>query len=75
MVNFKISDNWSVQEDFLYSTQGAKIKDDVFGTEKDLKLSYVSVPIVAKYQSAIGLYGELGVQTNILKGNVLKNSW
>src|SRR6185369_6659505 len=29
LVNFRLSNSWSVQEEFLFSTQGAKMKDDV----------------------------------------------
>lgn len=67
IVNFRLTDKWSIQEEFLYSTQGAKIKDNnFFGTKEELKLSYMSIPIVAKYHSNIGLYGELGGQANML---------
>jgi hypothetical protein len=66
IVNFKLSDAWSIQEDFLYSTQGAKIKDNTFATAGDLKLSYLSVPIVVKYHSGIGIYAEAGAQANML---------
>lgn len=66
IVNFKLTNKWSVQEEFLYSTQGAKIKDNLFGTDEDLKLSYMSVPILVKYHSNIGLYAEIGGQANIL---------
>ena len=66
IVNFKLTNNWSVQEEFLYSTQGAKIKDNLLGSEKDLKLSYMAVPIVLKYHSNIGIYAEIGAQANML---------
>lgn len=67
IVNFRLSDTWSIQEDFLFSSQGAKIKDaNVFGGKEDLKLSYMSVPILVKYHSNIGLYAELGGQANLL---------
>jgi hypothetical protein len=66
IVNFRLSDKWSIQEEFLYSTQGAKIKNKLFGTNEDLKLSYLAVPIVVKYHSNSGIYGELGFQTNML---------
>lgn len=66
IVGFKITDKLMIQEEFMYSTQGAKLKDNLFGTDKDLKLSYFSVPILLKYHSNIGLYGELGGQANML---------
>lgn len=66
IVNFAINDRWSVQQEFLYSTQGAKIKNGFALGDRDLKLSYFSVPILLKYHSKIGIYGELGGQANIL---------
>ena len=65
IINFRLTNKWSIQEEFLYSTQGAKIKDNLFG-ETDLKLSYMSVPILLKYHSNIGLYAEIGAQANML---------
>ncbi|MFT4204743.1 MAG: porin family protein [Chitinophagaceae bacterium] len=66
IVNFSITDKWSVQQEFLYSEQGAKIKDVFNTSEGDLKLSYFSVPILIKYHSNIGVYGEIGAQANML---------
>jgi hypothetical protein len=60
-VAFKFTDNFMVQEDFLFSTGGAKIKDGELGTQ-DLKLSYFSVPIVLKYRTNSGFYVEAGAQ-------------
>lgn len=66
IVNFSITDNLSIQQEFLYSEQGAKIKNVFNSNERDLKLSYFSVPILVKYHSNIGLYGEIGAQANML---------
>lgn len=66
IVNYTFTDKWSVQEEFLYSTQGAKVKSGFSLGNEDLKLSYLSVPILVKYHSKIGLYGEIGGQANIL---------
>ena len=66
IVNFSLTDKWSIQEEFLYSTQGAKVKNGFGLADKDLKLSYFSVPILLKYHSNIGIYGEIGGQANIL---------
>lgn len=65
MVNFRLNDNWSIQEDFLYSVHGAKAKTG-FSNGKDIELSYLSVPLLVKYHSNIGVYGELGGQANVL---------
>lgn len=65
IVALDINKNWSLQEDFLYSTQGVKLKGG-FSDGKELKLSYISVPIVVKYKTDFGLYFEAGPQVGIL---------
>lgn len=65
IVGYKINDNFSIQEEFLYSTQGAKIKGGLMDGE-DVKLSYVTVPILLKYKTNFGLYLEAGPQVGIL---------
>src|SRR5476651_217410 len=49
-VAFKFTNNFMVQEEFLFSTQGAKIKGGTLG-EQDLKLYYMSVPLLLKYRT------------------------
>lgn len=66
IVNFALTDKWSIQQEFLYSTQGAKIKNGFGIGDTDLKLSYFSVPLLVKYHSNLGIYGEIGGQANIL---------
>ena len=63
-VAFKITDNFLVQEEFLFSSQGAKIKGDVFGNN-DIKLYYISVPFLAKYRTNSGFYIEAGPQVGM----------
>lgn len=65
IVAFDINQKFSVQQEFLFSTQGAKLKGGL-SDGKDLKLSYVSVPIVLKYKTNFGLYIEAGPQIGIL---------
>lgn len=65
IVGYKINDNFAIQEEFLYSTQGAKLKGGLMDGE-DIKLSYVSVPILLKYKTNFGLYLEAGPQIGIL---------
>ena len=62
-VNFKLSDQFSIQEEFLYTTQGAEMKDKTFGVD-DLTLSYVAVPIMLRYKTPIGIFIEAGPQVN-----------
>jgi hypothetical protein len=52
-----------VQEDFLFSKQGAKINGGSLGGQ-DLKLYYFSVPILLKYRTH-GFYLEAGMQAGI----------
>jgi hypothetical protein len=65
LVGYKINDNFAIQEEFLYSTQGAKLKGGLMDG-KDVKLSYVAVPILLKYKTNFGLYFEAGPQIGIL---------
>lgn len=64
IIAFEIFDKWFIQEDFLFSTQGAKIKNNLF--DEDIEISYLNVPIVVKYHSNLGLYVEAGLQFNML---------
>ena len=60
-VAYKFTDNFMFQEDFLFSTQGAKIKGGTLG-DKDLKLYYASIPFLLKYRTNVGFYIEAGPQ-------------
>ncbi|MCV9927564.1 PorT family protein [Flavobacterium sp. LS1R49] len=72
IVGYKINDNLSIQEEFLYSTQGAKLKGGLLDG-KDIKLSYVAVPILLKYKTNFGLYFEAGPQIGILVDDNFKS--
>ena len=68
MINFKLSERFSIQQDFLYSTQGAKLKNPGLfsGQKENIELAYMSVPILLRYQTAGGLFLEAGPQANML---------
>lgn len=66
LVNFRLTNHLSIQEDFLFSTQGAKLEDGSFTSKENLNLSYISIPIVLKYRTRIGIYIEAGAQTGLL---------
>lgn len=72
IVNFRLTKNFSIQEEFLYSTQGAKNKDqNILGPkESSLRLSYMTIPIFIKYHFNDGFYAELGTQANMLIKNI-----
>lgn len=59
IVNFRLTSKLSVQEEFLFSSQGAKIAD------LDQKVYYLTVPIMFKYRTPLGLYFEAGGQTGM----------
>lgn len=63
-VAYKFTNNFMVQEEFLFSTQGAKIKGGVLG-DQDLKLYYMSVPFLLKYRTNSGFYLEAGTQIGV----------
>ncbi|RZK32236.1 MAG: PorT family protein [Hymenobacter sp.] len=65
-VNFGVSDNFSIQPEFLYSQKGARI-ENVSGTGYTYKstLGYLDVPIMFRYnigEDGKGLFVELGPQ-------------
>lgn len=64
-VAFKITDNFLIQEEFLFSTQGAKIKSGGVLEDQDLKLNYISVPFLFKYRTNSGFYVEAGPQAGM----------
>jgi hypothetical protein len=63
-VAFKFTNNFMFQEEFLFSTQGAKIKGGSLG-DQDLKLYYMAVPFLLKYRTNSGFYLEAGAQAGI----------
>ncbi|WP_073404296.1 porin family protein [Mucilaginibacter sp. OK098] len=62
-VSYKFTDNFLVSEEFLYSLQGAKVKDGTLAGQ-EIKLSYASVPILFKYRTNSGFYVEAGPQAS-----------
>lgn len=65
-MNYRISEGFSIQEDILYSTQGAKIKNSDFFEDNKINLSYLSIPILLRYRTSSGIYFEAGPQANML---------
>lgn len=63
-VAFKVTDNFLIQEEFLFSTQGAKITGGNLGAQ-DFKLTYISVPFLIKYRTNSGFYLEAGTQVSM----------
>ncbi|BAV07547.1 Outer membrane protein beta-barrel domain-containing protein [Filimonas lacunae] len=70
---FKITDRILIQEDILFSTQGAKIKGGSLG-DQDLKLNYISIPFLLKYRAQSGFFVEAGPQFG-MKANEKVAGW
>ncbi|MGJ8550466.1 porin family protein [Winogradskyella wichelsiae] len=72
VAEISISDKFSVQPELLYSIQGASAEDSYseFGysgsSESTVKLSYLNIPIMAKYYIAEGFSVEAGPQIGLL---------
>ncbi|MFV5692305.1 porin family protein [Flavobacterium sp. LT1R49] len=68
---FMISNEFSIQPELLYSTQGVKLEVD--GDKGDLKLDYINVPVMAKYYIADAFSLELGPQIGFLVSSKAKS--
>ena len=68
LVELKLSDSFSIQPEVLYSQMG---------TENDanqLKIDYISLPVMAKYYIVDGFSLELGPQISFLVDDVVKTN-
>jgi len=61
---FMLGEKFAIQPELLYSTQGVKL--DFSGEKGDLKMDYVTIPIMAKYYVAPAFSIELGPQIGFL---------
>ena len=71
LAEFMISEKFGIQPEVLYSTQGGKADmnffDDVLGNvDAELKLEYITVPVMLKYFVAPGFSLEAGPQLSFL---------
>ena len=63
MVEIPLIDQLSVQPELFYSSQGVKDESD---DDEEVRLNYLSVPVLAKYYVAEGLSVEAGPQIGFL---------
>lgn len=69
---FKLSDKFAIQPELLYSMQGSKYESNgnffgfSFTGESDLKMSYLNVPVMAKYYATEKLFFVAGPQISFL---------
>ncbi len=61
MAEFLLNDSFAIQPELLFSAQGTK-----FDSDDKIKLSYINVPIMAKYYATEGLSIEAGPQIGFL---------
>jgi len=68
VVEFEISESFSLQPELLYSSQGAKLSESFegFDIETIIKLDYLNIPIMAKYYVTEGFSIEAGPQVGFL---------
>ena len=60
MLNYGFGDVFSIQPEVLFSTQGAKVRNN--GNQSDFKINYITIPIMLKFKASSGLYFEFGPQ-------------
>ncbi|HRE50037.1 MAG TPA: porin family protein [Flavitalea sp.] len=71
-VSFLLGDNFAIQPEVLFSSQGAKLKNA--GNEENFKVSYLNIPILAKYRFNGGFYLEAGPQIGFKVGENVPNN-
>ena len=67
-VEIKVSDKFAIQPELLFSTQGAKFEESGsgFSYESKYNLSYLNIPVMAKYYAADKFSLEFGPQIGFL---------
>ncbi|MBT8259478.1 MAG: PorT family protein [Bacteroidia bacterium] len=69
VVNFGISDKFSVQPEVLYSAQGFDFEGSDFGfdgMDGTFKMDYINIPVLAQYEVADGFSLEAGPQIGFM---------
>lgn len=64
VAEFKLTEQFSIQPELLYSMQGASVKEG--DMDEDYKLDYLNVPIMAKYYLFEGFSIQAGPQVGFL---------
>ncbi|MET0945252.1 MAG: porin family protein [Flavobacterium sp.] len=64
LAEIKLSDKFAIQPEILYSAQGSDFSED--GFDDELKISYLNVPVMAKYYVIDKLSIEAGPQVGFL---------
>ncbi len=72
VVEFKLSEQFSIQPELVYSMQGCKA-ENLLGDEIENKLDYLNLPIMAKYYLMEGLSLHAGPQVGFLMSAKLED--
>ncbi|MEP7257396.1 MAG: porin family protein [Flavitalea sp.] len=59
-LSFLVGENFAIQPEVLFSSQGAKL--ETAGNKENFKVSYLNVPVLAKFRFNGGFYLEAGPQ-------------
>ena len=70
VVEIPISDSFSIQPELVYSSQGAKVDDNI--SDVELKLDYINLPIMAKFYVSEGFSLEAGPQVGFLMSSKIE---
>lgn len=60
-VGVSVAENFSIQPELVFSLQGVKFDGDA-----KVNMSYLNIPVVARYTTASGFFGETGPQLGFL---------
>ena len=64
LVLIPVSGSFFVQPEIVYSGQGTDVSSN--GSSGSVNFNYLNIPVLAKYQSESGLFGETGPQVGFL---------
>lgn len=69
-VEVPVAENFTVKPELVFSLQGAKSDDN---DDSKLNLNYLNIPVLGKYTTSSGFYGETGPQLGFLVGAKAKS--
>jgi hypothetical protein len=64
LASVPLFNSFYLQPEIVYSSQGTSISNG--GATGDLNFNYLNVPVLFKYQSALGIFAETGPQAGLL---------
>ena len=66
LCHLHFSENWAIQPEIMYSSQGAE--QTISGVDYKVKLHYVNIPVLFQYMTGSGFRIQTGPQLGILAG-------